>query len=287
VATLTGGLAAGLAGANAQAGASAAENEVLNNSLSDKVEKIKKEVVAWAQWTYADPLGDIARWAGDFGRAVQANAKAKLSEPSWSLALQGTANGVNALFGLGGDLPPGSGFDPVLVGSGAGRASSSITTSTPPNATLASGNGSTDQSATNGTSDSSPTLPGMSRPLRAPNPDYAPNSTVVDAMNSSQVKAMVADTRCGDCSDIASYLYRAAGGEGQVIEVTPARPNNLNVYENGSLEAGQSYHQVYSDGQYVYDPRVSSAPIPKGDWMQLITKTNPSGISISVVKGAK
>jgi filamentous hemagglutinin len=36
IATLSGGLAAGLAGANVQAGATSAENEVLNNTLSDK-----------------------------------------------------------------------------------------------------------------------------------------------------------------------------------------------------------------------------------------------------------
>lgn len=38
IATLTGGLAAGLGGANAQAGATSAENEVLNNTLSEKEE---------------------------------------------------------------------------------------------------------------------------------------------------------------------------------------------------------------------------------------------------------
>ncbi|MFP4899385.1 beta strand repeat-containing protein [Paraburkholderia sp. BR14261] len=291
IATLSGGLVAGLAGTNAQAGATSAENEVLNNSLSDKVEQLKK----WAQWTFADPAGDIARWVGQFGGLVQSGAQQTVSQSGWSLAAQGISNGLSAVLGIGGGLPPaGPDLAPVAVGSGTGQTTSLVSGGAPSNATLASNNG-TDESnstpanepATNNAGGDSSTLPGMNRPVRAPNPDYPPNSTVVNAMDSPQMRAMVADTDCGDCSDIASYLYRAAGGQGQVIEVSPTTPNNLNVYENGSLESGQSYHQVYTDGQYVYDPRVSATPIPKGDWLQSMTNTNPGGISISVVKGAK
>ncbi len=63
--------------------------------------------------------------------------------------------------------------------------------------------------------------------------------------------------------------------------------NNLNVYENGGLVTRQTYYQVYSDGWYVYDPRVSSKPIPQGDWLQLVKGTNPGGISISTIKSGK
>ncbi|MNN59720.1 hypothetical protein D3C81_1748580 [compost metagenome] len=106
-------------------------------------------------------------------------------------------------------------------------------------------------------------------------------------MNSPTVRNLVANTSCVDCSDIATYLYNSAGGKGLVLEVEPATRNNLNVYENGQLATGQTYHQVYSDGQYVYDPRVSSKPIAQGDWLQLMKGTNPEGISISTVKSGK
>lgn len=66
-----------------------------------------------------------------------------------------------------------------------------------------------------------------------------------------------------------------------ILNVTPAIRDNLNVLENGKLEAKQTCHQVYSDGQYVYDPRLSSRAIPQGDWLQLMKGTNPEGISIS------
>lgn len=84
-----------------------------------------------------------------------------------------------------------------------------------------------------------------------------------------------------DCSDIASKLFDAAGGKGKIIEVRPSKIGGLNVFENGTTESGQFYHQVYTDGRYVYDPRLSSAPIPKGDWEQHIKGINPDGISIS------
>lgn len=66
--------------------------------------------------------------------------------------------------------------------------------------------------------------------------------------------------------------------------MTPSIRGNLNVYENGIVEEHQSYHQVYSDGRYVYDPRVSSNPIPKGDWVRLIEGTNPDGVKMTVLK---
>ncbi|MBY4945065.1 hypothetical protein K6V92_00300 [Cupriavidus respiraculi] len=48
-----------LLGANATAAALAAQNEALNNSISDKVTK-------WVKETYQDPLGDLARWGKQF-----------------------------------------------------------------------------------------------------------------------------------------------------------------------------------------------------------------------------
>ncbi|MBD9419508.1 hypothetical protein IB259_09595 [Achromobacter sp. ACM04] len=127
-------------------------------------------------------------------------------------------------------------------------------------------------------------LPGIGRPFREPNPDFPPNHNVVEAMSDPQVQKMVKDVTCADCSDIAAYLYKEAGQKGAILNVKPALRNNLNVLENGVLEKRQTYHQVYSDGQYVYDPRVSSRPVPQGDWLQLMKGTNPDGISISKIK---
>lgn len=58
-------------------------------------------------------------------------------------------------------------------------------------------------------------LPGIGRPFREPNPDFPPNHDVVEAMSDPRVQKMVKDVTCADCSDIAAYLYKAAGQKGQ------------------------------------------------------------------------
>lgn len=66
-----------------------------------------------------------------------------------------------------------------------------------------------------------------------------------------------------------------------MIEVRARAKGTLNLLENGEIESGMVYHQVYTDGRYVYDPRVSQNPIPKGDWEQHIKGLNPGGVTIS------
>jgi filamentous hemagglutinin len=99
-------------------------------------------------------------------------------------------------------------------------------------------------------------------------------------MESPLIKKMVA-CDSSDCLEIAIKLFDAAGGKGKIIEVQPVQPRKLTVFENGKIEVGQYYHNVFTDGRYVYDPRLSSSPIPKGDWEQHIKGMNPDGVRIS------
>ncbi|MDT3312751.1 hemagglutinin repeat-containing protein [Pseudomonas sp. rhizo66] len=122
--------------------------------------------------------------------------------------------------------------------------------------------------------------PGMDRPFRPVNPEHPPIQSVVDAMESPLIKKMVACDSV-DCSEIAIKLFDAAEGKGKIIEVRPVQSGKLTLFENGKIEADQIYHQVYTDGRYVYDPRLSSNPIPKGDWEQHIKGMNPEGVKIS------
>ncbi|MEZ7179429.1 hemagglutinin repeat-containing protein [Pseudomonas mosselii] len=121
---------------------------------------------------------------------------------------------------------------------------------------------------------------GIDIPFRPVNPDFPPNQAVVDAMNSDLIKNMVKCTST-DCSEIAIKLLKAADGVGKIIEVSPLSFAGLNVHENGRTEADQWYHQVYADDRYVYDPRLSKQPIPKGDWEKHIKGINSDGIKIS------
>jgi filamentous hemagglutinin len=79
-----------------------------------------------------------------------------------------------------------------------------------------------------------------------------------------------------DCSELAADLYRAGGGEGYIIRFDPAKPGGLTLYENGAFSpAGNNfYHEVFTDGRYVFDPRLSTTPVPKGDYMRFMQGLN-------------
>ena len=115
-----------------------------------------------------------------------------------------------------------------------------------------------------------------------------PQPSVVAAMNSPSIQAMAKATDCVDCSEIAWKLLNASGGSGSILEVRPMQNGNLNVLENGAIEGGQYYHQVYTDGQYIYDPRWSLEPVPFNSWQNSIRQLNPNGVQFSnTPKGLK
>ncbi len=126
-----------------------------------------------------------------------------------------------------------------------------------------------------------PTLPGLGGPLRSPDPNFPPNQSVAEAMKSSAMQQWVKNDEYIDCSEIADGLKAAANGRGEIIEVRPTRRLNLNVFENGKMASSQAYHQVFTDGKYVYDPRLAAEPIPRGDWERHIRSINPDGVAIS------
>jgi hypothetical protein len=91
-----------------------------------------------------------------------------------------------------------------------------------------------------------------------------------------------------DCADIAEDLLKAANGQGKIIRITAKEgaPHTLigdvaaapvRVSEGGQIK-DFAYHEVYTDGKYVFDPRMSSQPIPLGDWYTSINKLNPTGV---------
>jgi filamentous hemagglutinin len=81
---------------------------------------------------------------------------------------------------------------------------------------------------------------------------------------------------CGvDCSEIAENLYNAAGKTGEILRVEPAEPGlNLTVTEGGQ-QVNYMYHEVYTDGNYVFDPRLGPDPIPIQGCETTILGDNP------------
>lgn len=124
-------------------------------------------------------------------------------------------------------------------------------------------------------------LEGMSRPMRDVNVDYPPSQIIIDKMKEPKFQNWANDTHSTDCSDIAASLLNVGEENGYILEARPRLRGNLNVYESGIIERNMEFHQVYTDGKYVYDPRVTINPIPKGDWEQHIKGINPDGVIIS------
>jgi RHS repeat-associated protein len=111
------------------------------------------------------------------------------------------------------------------------------------------------------------------RPFRSINQAHPPNALAHEAMRRMVIRPEL------DCSDIASALNRRAG-TGKILEVRPKAPGTLKLMEDGVLSESNFFHQVYTDGKYVFDPRLSQSPVPLGDWTRHMKALNPDGIAI-------
>jgi hypothetical protein len=100
--------------------------------------------------------------------------------------------------------------------------------------------------------------PDCSVNFRSPNPDYPPNDAVMQAMQRQPI-----NDSCVDCSEIADNLLKAPGGEGRIVSFKG--PGDTLLVREGNSTVEYAYHQVYTDGRYAYDPRLSSNAIPWGD----------------------
>lgn len=104
--------------------------------------------------------------------------------------------------------------------------------------------------------------------IRPPNPDYPPDQNITNYMQKYRNNPTL------DCSEISEKI-REYAGNGKILHVEPVVPGTLLVPIQNGYYPGY-YHDVYTDGRYVYDPEFSATPIPKGDWTQIIKGLNPS-----------
>jgi hypothetical protein len=128
-------------------------------------------------------------------------------------------------------------------------------------------------------------IPGVDIPFRKVNPKYPANPEVAEELRTLRRFVQSRENRNYDCSEIADDLLKAAKGQGQIIEVLPSgERKKLALYEFGTVrtDVDFDYHQVYTDGRYVYDPRLSPEPVPKGDWEIMIRSLNSEATFHSV-----
>ncbi|BAU84493.1 RHS/YD repeat-containing protein [Streptomyces laurentii] len=105
--------------------------------------------------------------------------------------------------------------------------------------------------------------------FRPPNPNFPPDAAIMEAMRSAPIGGNI------DCSEIAEWISKRSP-HGKIINLTTPDSSDLKIPEAmGSREEFYRYHDVYTDGRYVYDPAMSSNPIPYGDYERAIRLLNP------------
>lgn len=112
----------------------------------------------------------------------------------------------------------------------------------------------------------------MDRPFTLPQ-GTPPNPEATDAMRRMKISSGT------DCSEIAEDLLSAAGGKGKILRIEPPGNDNLTLLEGGQLQTEFIYHEVFTDGIYVFDPRLNPEPVFLEEWQTLITYLNP-GVTI-------
>ena len=115
------------------------------------------------------------------------------------------------------------------------------------------------------------------------NPNFPPNPKLVKEMKSSAMKNYCA-LYGTNCSEIAEDLFISAGRKGKILEMTPKIKNRqINTPLSNNKSEDFYYHQVYTDGKYIYDPRLSNNPIPQNDYIRLMKGISPNNINFKYI----
>lgn len=93
-------------------------------------------------------------------------------------------------------------------------------------------------------------------------------------------KAIAKDTLL-DCSEIAEKIFDDFKF-GKILEITPKQGRWMKGFENGIIDEWV-YHQVYVDGDFVFDPWFSNKPVLFEEYMKEMNKINPNGLKINEV----
>jgi hypothetical protein len=122
--------------------------------------------------------------------------------------------------------------------------------------------------------------------FRPENPNFPADLKIKDLYKDPSFQQRISNFNC-DCSEIAEEIASVAGRNGKILTFTPRNNSPLDTIKVPELVNGRIvpqdyvYHSVFTDGQYVYDPRLSDNPIPLGDYNRLIDRLNSGNIKLS------
>ena len=80
-----------------------------------------------------------------------------------------------------------------------------------------------------------------------------------------------------DCSEIAQDFFDAANQQGKIYRIEGVN-GYIYGYEYG-VKHDYYYHEVYSDGIYIYDPRYSNKRVLKDDYFRALREINLDGFN--------
>jgi RHS repeat-associated protein len=86
-----------------------------------------------------------------------------------------------------------------------------------------------------------------------------------------------------DCSEVAEDLLELAGNKGKIIRVQddPPMGSMRLIIDENQLTGGWYYHEVFTDGQHVFDPGLKT-PLPINTWKKLMKSLNPGAKTIEM-----
>ncbi len=141
-----------------------------------------------------------------------------------------------------------------------------------------------------------PMIPGIDVPFKQSNPSFPPDKEVIALIKTPLLQRMASQENNVDCSEIAYKIYSKVlrGAILYYAELFFTWPKSANNFDLGKFQkqinipetrdgkiysVPYSYHAVYSDGRYVYDPVVSTEAIVKSDYIKLLKGLNSGRIS--------
>ncbi|MGK7945788.1 MAG: hypothetical protein AB4058_15100 [Microcystaceae cyanobacterium] len=115
-------------------------------------------------------------------------------------------------------------------------------------------------------------IPGLNKPFSLPQ-EILPQPKAIEAMKQMSFGLGT------DCSEIAENILKATEGQGKILRVEPQEGFKLTLLEGDELEENLFlYHEVYTDGNYIFDPRLNPDPVFLEEWEALIKFLNPTAI---------
>jgi filamentous hemagglutinin len=101
------------------------------------------------------------------------------------------------------------------------------------------------------------------------NPNHLPDADALAAAGSRVCKS-------GYCDAFADHLFDASSASRKrILRVATADGADVLTHQGGGI-GRFAFHDVFTDGKYVFDPLLHGSPIPLGDWKSYMKKLNPS-----------